>query len=116
MAKIYNIMNKLTNERPVIKIDDTHEYKINNTKNNAIYIQSLTKNAEKGETDDIELLDKIIKVSLGQDAFNYIESLELDLKSYEVIVNTIMAAISNLELEEIETINEEEANRFQKDK
>ncbi|CEQ27119.1 hypothetical protein [Paraclostridium sordellii] len=116
MAKIYNIMNKLTNERPIIKIDDTHEYKINNTKNNAIYIQSLSKKAEKGEMDDIELLDKIIKASLGQDAFDYIESLGLDLESYGIIVNTIMAAISNLELEEVEAINEEETNRFQKDK
>ncbi len=39
MAKVYNIMNKLVCEKPIVKIDENHEYKINNSKNNAIYIQ-----------------------------------------------------------------------------
>ncbi|MGG5461505.1 hypothetical protein [Clostridium sp. B9] len=116
MAKVYNIMDKLVNERPTIKIDENHEYKINNTKNNAIYIQSLSKNKEKSKVDDIELLEKIIKASLGKEAFEYIESLELSLEAYGVIVNAIMAGISNLELEEIEEMSEKEAKRFQESK
>lgn len=47
MAKVYDIMNKLVNVKPTVKIDEDHEYKINNTKNNAIYIQSLVKENKK---------------------------------------------------------------------
>lgn len=115
MAKVYNIMNKLTNEKPVLKIDEDHEYKINNSKNNAIYIQSLVKNKDNQEN-DIEVLDKIIKASLPNEAFEYIESLDLSLDAYSVIVNAIMAGISNLELDEIEELNQKEIDRFQKKK
>ncbi|CAJ1611099.1 hypothetical protein [Clostridium perfringens] len=115
MAKVYNIMNKLTNEKPVLKIDEDHEYKINNSKNNAIYIQSLVKNKDK-QGNDIEVLDKIVKASLPKEAFEYIESLDLSLDAYSVIVNAIMAGISNLELDEIEELNQKEMERFQKEK
>lgn len=115
MAKVYNIMNKLTNEKPVLKIDEDHEYKINNSKTNAIYIQSLVKNKDK-QGNDIEVLDKIVKASLPKEAFEYIESLDLSLDAYSVIVNAIMAGISNLELDEIEELNQKEMERFQKEK
>ncbi|WWU65219.1 hypothetical protein QJR26_02240 [Clostridium baratii] len=113
MAKIYNIMNKLTNERPIVQIDEEHEYKINNTKNHAIYIQSLVKeNEEVG----IEVMEKIVKTSLGKEAFEYIESLELSLEGYEVIINAIMAGISNLEYAEMEEVNKKEMEKFRKKK
>ncbi|WP_024613655.1 hypothetical protein [Clostridium sp. Ade.TY] len=116
MAKVYNIMNKITNERPLLEIDEDHKYKINNSKNNAIYIFNLyQKNKDKSKNDDIELLEKIIKASLPKEAFEYIESLELSLDSYSTIANAIMAAISNLELEEIEEIGKKEMERFQKE-
>ncbi|MDU7927980.1 MAG: hypothetical protein E7J35_05435 [Veillonella sp.] len=115
MAKVYNIMNKLVCEKPIVKIDENHEYKINNSKNNAIYIQSLVKNKDKKEN-DIEVLEKIVKASLSKEAFEYIESLDLSLEAYSVIVNAIMAGISNLELDEIEELNEKEAKRFQESK
>lgn len=113
MAKVYNIMNKLTNERPILEIDEDHQYKINNSKNNAIYIQSLVKNKDKQQGNEIELLDKIIKSSLPKEAFEYIESLELSLDSYNTIVKAIMAAISNLELDEVDKLSKKEAERFQ---
>lgn len=116
MAKVYNIMDKLVNIKPVIKIDEDHEYKINNSKNNAIYIQSLVNKdrkdkAEGKEVNDIKTLENIIKASLGKDAFDYIESLDLSMEGYSTIVNAIMAGISNLELEEIEEMGKTE--RFQ---
>lgn len=115
MAKVYNIMNKLVCEKTIVKIDENHEYKINNSKNNAIYVQSLVKNKDKKEN-DIEVLEKIVKASLPKEAFEYIESLDLSLEAYSVIVNAIMAGISNLELDEIEELNEKEAKRFQESK
>lgn len=118
MAKVYNIMNKMVNVKPTVKIDEEHEYKINNTKNNAIYIQSLAKgNDKKGDKnyDEMEFMNKIIKASLGQEAFEYIDSKgeEWSMAQYEAIINAIMAAVSNVELEEIEELSKKEAKRFQ---
>ncbi|XZM32255.1 hypothetical protein ACSXAY_10005 [Clostridium perfringens] len=125
MAKVYDIMNKLVNVKPTVKIDEDHEYKINNTKNNAIYIQSLVKEDKKKEKkkekknkDEMELINKIIKASLGQEAFEYIDSKgdEWSMAAYNAIINVIMAAISNVELEEIEEMSEKEVKRFQESK
>ena len=118
MAKVYDIMNKLVNVKPTVKIDEDHEYKINNTKNNAIYIQSLARgNDKKGDKnyDEMEFMNKIIKASLGQEAFEYIDSKgeEWSMAQYEAILNVIMAAVSNVELEEIEELSKKEAKRFQ---
>lgn len=118
MAKVYDIMNKLVNIKPTVKIDEDHEYKINNTKNNAIYIQSLVKENKKKDDkkqDEMELINKIIKASLGKEAFEYIDSKgdEWSMSAYNAIINVIMAAISNVELEEIEEMSEKEAKRFQ---
>lgn len=114
MAKVYNIMNKMVNVKPTVKIDEEHEYKINNTKNNAIYIQSLAKGNDKNY-DEMEFMNKIIKASLGQEAFEYIDSKgeEWSMEQYEAILNVIMAAVSNVELEEIEELSKKEAERFQ---
>ncbi|MDM0622105.1 hypothetical protein QTH41_01960 [Clostridium perfringens] len=121
MAKVYNIMNKMVNVKPTVKIDEEHEYKINNTKNNAIYIQSLVKENKKKDDkkqDEMELINKIIKASLGKEAFEYIDSKgdEWSMSAYNAIINVIMAAISNVELEEIEEMSEKEAKRFQESK
>ena len=121
MAKVYDIMNKLVNVKPKVKIDEDHEYKINNTKNNAIYIQSLVKENKKKDDkkqDEMELINKIIKASLGKEAFEYIDSKgdEWSMSAYNAIINVIMAAISNVELEEIEEMSEKEAKRFQESK
>lgn len=121
MAKVYDIMNKLVNVKPTVKIDEDHEYKINNTKNNAIYIQSLVKENKKKDDkkqDEMELINKIIKASLGKEAFEYIDSKgdEWSMSAYNAIINAIMAAISNVELEEIEEMSEKEVKRFQESK
>ncbi|EJT6665844.1 hypothetical protein C4D51_09255 [Clostridium perfringens] len=121
MAKVYDIMNKLVNVKPTVKIDEDHEYKINNTKNNAIYIQSLVKENKKKDDkkqDEMELINKIIKASLGKEAFEYIDNKgdEWSMSAYNAIINVIMAAISNVELEEIEEMSEKEAKRFQESK
>lgn len=121
MAKVYDIMNKLVNVKPTVKIDEYHEYKINNTKNNAIYIQSLVKENKKKDDkkqDEMELINKIIKASLGKEAFEYIDSKgdEWSMSAYNAIINVIMAAISNVELEEIEEMSDKEAKRFQESK
>ncbi|WP_111930376.1 hypothetical protein [Clostridium tertium] len=101
MARVYDIISRLENgnQKPVVKIDADHEFKINNSKAAAFRIMAI---AEDEKIKDSNRIEDIIKVALGKEAFDYIEGLELSMPSYNTIVNTIMAAIADVELEEIE--------------
>ena len=109
MARVYDIISRLENgnQKPVIKIDADHEFKINNSKAAAFRIMALSEDENIKED---EKLEGIIKVGLGEEAFNYIESLDLSMSSYTLIINAIMAAIGDVDLEEIE----EEAKKGKK--
>lgn len=109
MARVYDIISRLENgnQKPVVKVDADHEFKINNSKAAAFRIMAL---ADDESVKEDERLEGIIKVGLGQEAFDYIESLDLSMPSYSLIINAIMAAIGDVDLEEIE----EEAKKGRK--
>lgn len=111
MGKVYDIMDRLTNEKPTVKIDPEHEFVINNSKNKAILITELSKDTK---LNDIERMDKVIEAALGKDALDYINSLELSIKSTATIINTIMAGISEEDLETIEKEAEKRKKEFRK--
>lgn len=113
MAKIYNIMDRLTNDKPEIKIDNEHVYKVNNSKNTAILIKSLS---EDPKLEEFEMMDKIMEAGLGKEAVDYINSLDLSLKNYSTIMNAIMAAVSEQDLEDIEKMSEQEMKKITKKK
>ena len=113
MAKIYNIMDKLTSDKPVIRIDEDHEYKVNNSKNQAIFIKQLS---EDTKLDDFERMDMIVEAALGKEALEYINTLELSVKGYSTIINAAMAAIAELDLEEVEEAAETERKKLTKKK
>lgn len=98
MARVYDIISRLENgnQKPMIKIDADHEFTINNSKAAALKIMAESKNA------DIENMDNVVKIALGTEAYDYIESLELSMPAYTTIINSIMAAIGDVSLEEIE--------------
>lgn len=110
MARTYNLAERLmqANQKPTVRIDKDHEYKINNTTPAALMIEQISKDETLGQ---FEGLQKIIGVALGNEAAEYVESLSLTMPAYTMIVNTIMASIADLSLEEIEAAAEE--NRFQ---
>ena len=101
MARVYDIISRLENgnQKPVVKIDAEHEFKINNSKAAAFRIMALS---EDDSIKEDERLEGIVKVGLGEEAFNYIESIDLSMPSYTLIINAIMAAIGDVDLEEIE--------------
>lgn len=101
MARVYDIISRLENgnQKPVVKIDADHEFKINNSKAATLRIMAL---ADDEKANDIERLESIIKVGLGKEAFEYIESLDLSMPNYNLIINAIMAAIGDVSIEEIE--------------
>jgi hypothetical protein len=109
MARVYDIISRLENgnQKPVVKIDADHEFKINNSKAAAFRIMALSEDENIKED---ERLEGIIKIGLGKEPFEYIESLELSMSSYALIINAIMAAIGDVDLEEVE----EEAKKAKK--
>jgi hypothetical protein len=111
MGKVYNIMDRLTNNKPVIKIDNEHEYTVNNSKNQAIFIKQLS--VDKS-LDDYQKMDNIIEAALGEDALIYINSLNLSVAGTGIVINAIMAAIGEVELEEVENEVKKQSKNFRK--
>ena len=101
MARVYDIISILENgnQKPVVKIDAEHEFKINNSKAAAFRIMALSNDENIKEK---ERLEGVIIIGLGKDAFEYIESLDLSMPNYNLIISAIMAAIGDVEIEEIE--------------
>lgn len=101
MARVYDIVSRLenANQKPEIKIDDEHIYKVNNSKAVAFKIMALSEDERVKET---EMFDKIITLALGEKACEYIDSLDLSMTAYTTIINAIMAAIGDVEIEDIE--------------
>lgn len=101
MARVYDIISRLENgnQKPVVKIDADHEFKINNSKAAAFRMMALMNDNNAKE---LENLEEIIKIGLGKEAFEYIETLNLSMPNYNLIINAIMAAIGDVDIEEIE--------------
>ena len=110
-----DISNKLTNEEHKIKIDKDHSYVVDRGKNTAIKIMHIDK--EK-DLDEFAKNDKVIKLALGEDAFNYIDSKNYPISQINTIVEAIMAVITEIPFETIVKEAEKSAkhalNTFQK--
>ena len=113
MARVYDIISRLENgnQKPVVKIDADHEFKINNSKAAAFRMMALMNDDNAKE---LENLEEIIKIGLGKEAFEYIESLGLSMPSYNLIINAIMAAIGDIDIEEIEAEAKKEKKKPRK--
>ncbi|WP_337814798.1 hypothetical protein [Intestinibacter sp.] len=110
MSRAYDIAEKLKSgsKKPTVKIDDTHTYEINTSKNVGILLKGLV---EDTKIDEFKKIDKIIEAGIGKEALKYIDSLDLPMASYVTIVNVIMAAINDVSLEEIEEMEVESSNK-----
>lgn len=113
MARVYDIISRLENgnQKPVVKIDTDHEFKINNSKATAFKLMALM---DDNKVKESERLEDIIKIGLGKEAFEYIESLGLSMPSYNLIINAIMAAIGDVDIEEIEAEAKKEKKKPRK--
>jgi hypothetical protein len=105
MGRLIDISAKLDNSKPELKFDGEHVFPININKAVGLKIDDVYKDKELGS---FEKIDQVIKVALGKEAFEYIESLELSIPNYTIIVNAIMAALGNTSLEEVEKAAKEE--------
>lgn len=111
MGKVYDITSRLTNDKPQIKIDEEHVYTVNNSKNKAILLKQIS---EDKSLDDFKKMDDIIECALGKEALDYINSLELSVTATSTLINAIMAAIGEVELEDVEKEAAKQAKGFRK--
>ena len=93
-----DISKKLSNDKPVIKISEGKEYKINNSKNTMLLINQEMQNNKN----ELAAMDKVVKLALGQNASQEIESMELSFADYKVLFIGIMAGVSDQSYEEVE--------------
>lgn len=106
MARIYDIAERIKNgsAKPTVKIDEEHVFKINTSLSAVLFIKNEWKEAENDKAkDDFDVLQNIIKIALGEEASNYIFEQDPTMANLSLIVNVIMAAISDISLEEMES-------------
>ena len=118
MARKYDIIDILKdkNQKPFVVIDENHSFTINTSKTTALKLMAIAVDTDKlsdsktmnnsadarmHSVNMIKSLDKIILIALGEEAFDYIKSLQLTMSAEMVIQHTIMAGISDLTVEEM---------------
>jgi hypothetical protein len=99
MSKVYDISKKITNERPTLKLGEGKVYEIDDSKNTMLLLGQKMK---QGSAEDIEVLDDIVKMTLGEKAAKEIDAMKLSVSSYQSIVIAIMAAAAGEEFEAAE--------------
>ena len=108
MAKVYDIISRLKNEKPKVMLAEDKVFEVHNSKNSAILMKGISE--DKG-LDNLVKLDMIIEAGLGKEALEYINSMDLSIPELTVIVNAIMAAISDVDLEEMEKLAKDEVKK-----
>lgn len=111
MAKVYDIVNRLKNEKPQVKLAEGHVYTINNSKNSAILMKGIS---EDKTIDDIDKIDMIIEAGIGKEALAFVNTMNLSISELTLIVNAIMAGISDMELDDMEKAATDEAKKQRK--
>lgn len=105
MARKYDIIERLKvkNEKPFVLIDKEHCYNINTSKTNVMAIMALYDEYEKkSDAQSVGLIDKVIRMGIGEKALEYINSLDMTMVATSEIVKAIMAAMSDISIEEVD--------------
>lgn len=98
MAKTIDISGKLTNERPVLKLNEGKEYPVDNRKNTVLQLNKLL---DDSDLNDLHRVDEVLKVVLGEKAVDEINEADLTFADYQVV---FMAALAGAMGEEFETM------------
>lgn len=107
----YNIIERMkeANKRPVIELDEGHNFTVNSSVPAVLKIQEISKKQKENgeEYNEVDGVYDIIAVALGKKAVEYIKSQEYTFAAVTLIVEAIMAAINNSTLEEVEEQNKQ---------
>ena len=96
MAKILNISNKLSLDRPKIIIGNK-EYEVNDGLSTVLKFEELV-----SETSGVDSMLRAITVALGEKAAKEIDIESMSLSNFKVVVVAILAAMQDIEYEEAE--------------
>jgi hypothetical protein len=99
MGKL-DISKRISNEPTFLHISDTMEYKVDDSKNTVFKIMEMWNDDKIAE---FEKLDNTIKLALGKKAYDEIEKAGFSIDAYKTIAISIMAVISGVTLEEMES-------------
>lgn len=110
-----DISSKITNKLPAVKISDDLIITVNNRKSNMLAVRAMVTESQKveengGETDELKLMDSVLRTLTNAKTVDEINKLDLPLPEYKMIFNAVQAACNNMTIEEFE----EEQKRFQK--
>ena len=94
-----DISSRLTTAPCTVKLAEAVEFVVNDKKNNVLQLNQIL---TEGGMNDIAMLDKAIKLTLGEEAYDYIESQNWSLHNYQVVFIAIMASILRIPFEEAE--------------
>lgn len=117
MSNVIDLSKRLDNsDKPRIKIDAEHSFEVRNNKNVVILLDEISKD-EKIEVfaKDGDKTDKIIETALGEDALKYLKTLDISANGWNIIVEAIIAAVNEIEFEEVEKSAKEAAGGKVKD-
>ncbi|MBE6051894.1 MAG: hypothetical protein E7214_14930 [Clostridium sp.] len=110
----YNIIERMkeANKRPVIELDEGHNFTVNSSVPAVLRIQEIQEISKRqkengGEYNEVDGVYDIIAVALGKEAVEYIKSQEYTFAALTLIIEAIMAAINNSTLEEVEEQNKQ---------
>ncbi len=106
MSKIIDISAKLTNERPKLKLAEDKIYEIDDRKNTIIL---LNQKIQDTDVNDINAIDEMISVVLGEEAAKEIDEMNLPMAAYQSIMIAIMAAVTGEDYEVAEARFRKEA-------
>ncbi|CAK7070233.1 hypothetical protein [Tissierella sp.] len=106
MGKIIDISAKLTNERPKLKLAEDKIYDIDDRKNTIIL---LNQKMQSSDMNDLDAIDEMIGVVLGEEAAKEINDMNLPMAVYQSIMVAIMAAVTGEEYEAAEARFRKEA-------
>ena len=107
MSKIIDISAKLTNERPRLKLAEDKIYDIDDRKNTIIL---LNQKMQESDLNDLNAIDAMIEVVLGENAAKEINNMNLPIVAYQSIMIAIMAAVTGEEYEVAEARFRKEAS------
>lgn len=96
MSKIIDISAKLTNERPKLKLAEDKIYEIDDRKNTIIL---LNQKIQDTDVNDVNAIDEMISVVLGEKAAKEIDEMNLPMAAYQSIMIAIMAAVTGEDYE-----------------
>lgn len=91
-----DISAKLTNERPKLKLAEDKVYDIDDRKNTIIL---LNQKMQDSNTNDINAMDEMIAIVLGEKAAKEIDEMNLPMAAYNSIMVAIMAAVTGEDYE-----------------